>query len=194
MPLARSYDTKDAILHLAISDEAMATKKKLPKPNPTHRSLKPDGSDKNKGSYFRRIEDIKKGLKKIDASNLPTGGRFLFLYYGCEKLGKGIVGIKKEWEAVDAYDQGLELANLKIAANAMKLPVTDAELNTLFQTSSKTSARHWRNEIVHNFGPWNVKSVIAHSAVLNQRMHEFLEKCTPAVLNYLSTKYAHLLP
>jgi hypothetical protein len=35
----------------------MATKKKLPKPNPTHRSLKPDGSDKNKGSYFRRIED-----------------------------------------------------------------------------------------------------------------------------------------
>ena|SRR5258705_11641792 len=75
MPLARSYDTKDAILHLAISDEAMATKKKLPKPNPTHRSLKPDGSDKNKGSYFRRIEDIKKGLKKIDASNLPPGGR-----------------------------------------------------------------------------------------------------------------------
>jgi len=68
----------------------MPRKKKLPKPNATHSSLKPDCSDKNKGSYFRRIEDIKKGLKDIDASSLPPGGGFLFLYYGCEKLGQGM--------------------------------------------------------------------------------------------------------
>src|SRR5712692_10399712 len=172
----------------------MATKKELPKPNPTHRSLKPDGSDENKGSYFRRIEDIKKGLKEIDASSLPPGGRFLFLYYGCEKLGKGIVGIKEEWEAEAAYDRGLELADLKSATKAMKLPVKDGELDTLFLSSSKASARHWRNEIVHNFGPSNVKNVIAHSTVLNQRMHEFLEKSTPAVLNYMKANHPHPLP
>jgi len=33
---------------------------------------------------------------------VPSGGRFLFLYYGCEKLGKGIVGIHKTWAADEA--------------------------------------------------------------------------------------------
>jgi len=163
-----------------------------PKPNPTHRSLKPDGSSLNKGSYFRRIEDIEKGLTRVDASNLPPGGQFLFLYYGCEKLGKGIVGIKAEWEADLAYEQGLQLADLKIAAKAMSLPVTDTELDVLFKSDSNASARHWRNEIVHNFGPSNVDNVVTHSALLNKHMHDFLGKCTPAVLDYLKTKYAHL--
>jgi hypothetical protein len=166
---------------------------KKPKPNPTHWSLKPDGGKTNKGSYYRRIEDIQKGLKKIDASKLPPGGRFLFLYYGCEKLGKGIVGIAEEWEAKAAYDQSLELEMLKAGATAMKLPVSMAELDTLFLTGSRNSARHWRNEIVHNFGPSNVDNVVQNSTHLNRRMHDFLERNTPAVLKYLKIKYENLL-
>jgi hypothetical protein len=163
----------------------MGTKKKSPQPNPTHRSLKPDGSDKNKGSYFRRIEDIQRGLEKISA--LPPGGKFLFLYYGCEKLAKGIVGINAEWEADDAYIQKLDLNDLKTAASAMQLPVTHTELDVIFlnKRTKNTSARYWRNEIAHNFGPSNVDNVIRYSAILNHRMQEFLEKCTPAVLNHL---------
>ena len=153
----------------------------------------PDGGKNNKGSYFRRIEDIKKGLNKIDASNLPSGGRFLFLYYGCEKLGKGIVGIQKEWEAEVAYARGLDLSELKSAIKAMNIPATDDDLDELFLSNSVTSARYWRNEIVHNFGPSNVSNVMKHSLKLNFRMHDFLENCTPTVLRYLKANYEHLL-
>ena len=118
----------------------------------------------------------------------------MFLYYGCEKLGKGIVGIEKQWEAEEAYAQALVLDTLKATVKSMKLPVTDADLDVLFLSSSKTSARYWRNEIAHNFGPSNVHNVIQHSAKLNKRMHEFLEDCTPHVLKFLTVKYAHLLP
>jgi hypothetical protein len=163
-----------------------------PTANPTHWTLKPDGSIK--GTYFRRLEDIERGLKRIDASNLPPGGRFLFLYYGCEKLGKGIVGIAEQWEAEEAYDQKLVLDGLKVAAKAMNLGITDAELDVLFLSSSNTSARYWRDEIAHNFGPSNVDNVIQHSAILNTRIRQFLNTYTPRVLNFLKANYAHLLP
>ena len=104
------------------------------------------------------------------------------------------MGIKAEWEADAAYEQKLKLTDLKNAVKAMKLPVMDSELDKLFLSSSKSSARYLRNEIVHNFGPTNVGNVVKHSAVLNQKMHEFLENCTPEVLKYLKTNYANLLP
>jgi hypothetical protein len=164
-----------------------------PTANPTHWTLKPDR--KIKGTYFRRLDDIECGMKKIDASKLPPGGQFLFLYYGCEKLGKGIVGIAKQWGAEQAYRrQNLELEELKAAAQATNLGVTDAELDVLFLSYSTTSARYWRNEIAHNFGPSNVENVIQHSTTLNSRMHDFLNTYTPRVLNFLRVKYAHLLP
>jgi hypothetical protein len=171
-----------------------AKRKPKPKSNPTHWSLKPAGDKLNKGTYYRRLEDIEKGLREIDKSKLPSGGRFMFLYYGCEKLAKGIVGIHAQWEAEEAYNQSLELAGLKAAASAMKLGIPDAELDALFLSNDKTTARYWRNEIAHNFGPSNVGNIVKHSAALNKRMHDLLDAYTPAVLAYLRANYSHLLP
>jgi hypothetical protein len=162
-----------------------------PTPDAPHWTLKPDRNCK--GSYYRRLDDIKKGLKRIDSSSLPPGGRFLFLYYGCEKLGKGIVGIAQQWPAEEAYEKrGLQLGELKAAVKSIGLSVPDTELDALFASTDKTTARYWRNEIVHNFGPTNVENVIKHSLELNRRMHDFLENWNPAVLRYLSRTYAHL--
>lgn len=170
-------------------------KKAPPVPNPTHKSLKPDGSKNNKGSYYRRLEDIERGLKEIDKSKMPTGGRFLFLYYGCEKLGKGIVGIAREWEADDAYDpdRNLHLNEVQDAAQKMKLAIPDIVLKGLFVGKDKASVRYWRNEIAHNFGPWNVENVVKHSATMNEKMHDFLKEYTPPVLTYLKKHHSHLL-
>jgi len=82
--------------------EGYDRKRRRPKAEPTHWTLKPAGGKNYKGTYFRRLEDIKRGLRIIDNSRMPSGGRFLFLYYGCEKLGKGIVGIHKTWAADEA--------------------------------------------------------------------------------------------
>ena len=69
------------------------------------------------------------------------------------------------------------------------MPAT--ELDALF-ANNNISARYWRNQIAHNFGPSNVKSVVQHSGVLNGKIHEFLKTYTSQVLRYLSTTYAHL--
>jgi hypothetical protein len=163
---------------------------------PTHWTLKPNGGVGYKGTYYRRLEDIGEALKTVDDAKRMKGGQFLYLYYGCEKLGRGIVGIANEWDAEDAYhgNRGLALADLKAAAGSMNIPATMADLDTIFDASSNTSARHLRNEIVHNFGPWNVENAIKESAVLNRVMHDFLTGSTPAVLAYLKAKYLHLLP
>ena len=76
----------------------------------------------------------------------------------------------------------------------MELAIPDAELDALFVSDAKTTARYWRNEVVHNFGPSNVENVVKHSARLNRLMHNFLESRTPAVLAFLKRTYAHLLP
>ena len=135
-----------------------------------------------------------RGLRIIDNSRMPSGGRFLFLYYGCEKLGKGIVGIHKTWAADEAYEQSLHLSELKLAVHGMGLAIPDAELDALFVSDDKRTARYWRNEIVHNFGPSNVQNVVKHSTTLNRLMHNFLESRTPPVLAFLKRTYAHLLP
>jgi hypothetical protein len=119
----------------------MMARPRPPNANPTHWTLKPDGGKRYKGTYFRRLEDIKSGLRVIDASRMPAGGKFLFLYYGCEKLGKGIVGIHRTWDAEQAYEQPLDLAQLKLAAAGMGLAIPDAELDALFVSKDKTTAR-----------------------------------------------------
>ena len=116
-----------------------------PARNPMHPTLKPDPD--RKGSYHRRLDDIKKGLKAVDKSNMPIGGKFLFLYYGCEKLGKGIVGIAPEWAADDAYgeDRSLHLHELKPAAKkstaANRIMVSPRELS--FVSSCPDSMIYW---------------------------------------------------
>jgi hypothetical protein len=56
---------------------ATGKKQKKPKAAPTDETLKP--ADGIKGTYFRRLKDIQRGLSEID-SKMPSGGRFLFLY------------------------------------------------------------------------------------------------------------------
>jgi hypothetical protein len=162
----------------------------MPKAVPTHWSLKPDKN--HKGTYYRRLDDIAKGLRKIDQLEMPPAGKFLFLYYGCEKLAKGIVGIHFQWEAEAASWRILDPRQLRTAAAAMNLAITDAELNLLFSDDAN-SARQLRNKIVHDFGPWNFGNIVENSATLNPRMHAFLDKHTPPVLAHLTANYWHLL-
>jgi hypothetical protein len=85
------------------------------------------------------------------------------------------------------------LVELKIAANAMKLRIPESLLTTLFKSSDSTAARYWRNRVVHDFGPTNVRNVVTHSTILNKKMHDFLKTYTPVVLAYLTKHYGHLL-
>jgi hypothetical protein len=139
-------------------------------------SLKPDPD--LKGSYYRRIEDIERAFKKMEADRLPTASRFLVLYFGCEKLAQGIVGVANGWPPKEVYGPRKfpRLDQIKPAVTVLGLTFPQPDLDHLFEKWNKPttekrlqepiSARDLRDAVVHNFGPANVCYVLTKAAVL----------------------------
>jgi hypothetical protein len=166
----------------------------------TDASLKPDPY--RKGSYYRRIEDIRRALDTLDVSNLPPTPRFVAYFFGCEKLAHGIVGIVSCRPAISQYNRHkwLELNNIKLAASAMELHISASELEWIFADFKQqkllegglapASARVLRNNLIHNFGPSNVKKIVLAAPVLIPMMERFLN-CTDDVFAHLQARFAH---
>lgn len=162
-------------------------------------SLKPDPG--RKGSYYRRIEDIQRALKVLGVPSLPPGPQFLAYYFGCEKLAHGIIGIHATRPASDEFGHKtrLRLADIKIAAQAMGLPIGVNDLNWLFADHGEqhllqtqgSSARVLRNSLTHDFGPTNAQHLISAASTHLSRMLTFLG-CTRHVLTFLHTNFAHV--
>ena len=163
---------------------AKKAKKKKRIPQPTHQSLK--ALPKLKGGYYRRIKDIDRALERgeIAFNNLPPVVQFLFLFFGCEKLALAILGIDARYASDDAYGRGqfVKLRELKRSVAAMGVSVSPAELDAIFGPSD-TSARELRHQIVHDFGPSNVKKADDHCQSHNQTMRKFLD-CIEEIHEY----------
>ncbi len=157
-------------------------------------SLKPDPL--RKGSYYRRLADVSRGLESLEVNKLSETMRFFAYYFGCEKVARGLSGIHARRPAKDAYHhrQGLKLDDIKAAAAVIGLRIPPQDLDWLFadhneqhilQTtpSYMNSARHLRNLVTHEFGPSNVARVTMHVPFHNPRMEEFLS-CVPAIFEY----------
>jgi len=157
-------------------------------------SLKPD--PRRKGSYYRRIEDIARALESLKSDKLSETMLFLVLYFGCEKIARGLIGIHRRRSATDAYRPGarIQLKDIKASVAGLGLSVLEEDLDWLFasdrqqgllrQTSELTnSARHLRNNLTHDFGPTNVARIAKHAPFLNPKMKSFLG-CVPEILAY----------
>jgi hypothetical protein len=163
-------------------------------------SLKPD--PKRKGSYYRRIEDIQRALDRLAVDAFPLPARFMALYFACDKLAHGVVGIYEGAAAQAAYKKSLDLSKLKQAAHLIGLPIIDDELEDLFagprdsyvltrNSANGGSARMLRNNLVHEFGPTNAGHVLSHAAFFMPKMAALLA-CTPLVLDYLKAHFSHI--
>jgi hypothetical protein len=163
-------------------------------------SLKPDPH--RKGSYYRRIADVARGLESLQVKELSETMRFFVYYFGCEKIARGLVGMHSRCPATAAYHhrQSLKLNDIKAAAAAFGLNVAPPDLDWLFAdfneqhllqaTSSCTnSARYLRNLVTHDFGPSNVARVTGHARFHNSRMEAFLA-CVPAIFEYQKLHFA----
>lgn len=163
-------------------------------------SLKPDPLRKD--SYYRRIEDVARGLESLDIKSLSETMRFFAYYFGCEKIARGLTGIHARRPATKAYHhkQGLKLNDVKAAAAAIGLQVSQQDLDWLFADfneqhllqatpSCTNSARHLRNLVTHHFGPSNIAQVAKHAPYHNPRMETFLG-CVPAILEYQRLHFA----
>ena len=157
-------------------------------------SLKPD--PRRKGSYYRRIEDIARALESLQSDKLSETILFLVLYFGCEKIARGLVGIHARLPATEAYGRGrrIQLKDIKASAAGLGLSVLEEDLDWLFASEKQqhmlrptseltNSARHFRNNLTHDFGPTNVARIAKHAPFLNPKMKSFLA-CVPEILAY----------
>jgi len=158
-------------------------------------SLKPDPN--RKGSYYRRIEDIRRALDSLGVDHLSDAMQFLAYYFGCEKLAHGIVGVHLRWPATKTYHHRryLRLDEIKAATAALGLPVAHDDLEWVFADFHEqgllqsptpvcnTSARVLRNTLGHDLGPTNVARIMAHAPFHNPKMRSFL-RCVEPVLAY----------
>ena len=164
-------------------------------------SLKPDPH--RKGSYYRRLEDIERGLRLLNTSAASAEMRFFAHYFGCEKVARGIVGIHATHPAEKVYGPNfrLKLARIKAAATTLGLPVKPQDLDWLFAAHDEqdllqspapdltNSARHLRNTLTHDFGPTNLARVSQHTVLLNPKMEALLGSI-PTILAYLQAHFA----
>ena len=111
----------------------------------------------------------------VRLDSLPPEVQFLFLYFGCEKLGLAILGVEGKYSAEDAYGHGkfIHLEQLKKAAMGMKLSVTSDDLNKIFGRGIG-SARQLRHLLVHNLGPTNARKAQTEGAAHIPTLKKFL--------------------
>lgn len=166
-------------------------------------SLKPD--PRRKGSYYRRLEDVDRGLQNLRSGGLSAPVRFFVDYFGCEKIARGLIGIHAQLPASKAYHHGktLCLAEIQDAAAALALPVSSDDLQWLFadfkeqrllQTSTpgiSYSARCLRNKVMHDFGPSHIALVAAHAPFLNPKLQALLAS-VPAILEYQTRHFCNV--
>jgi hypothetical protein len=148
---------------------------------------------KVKGTYFRRINDIELALDKFGADQLSTPAKFVAYYWGCEKLGKAIVGIASERPASEQFPEdmsGPPMDNVLVQKKLSKLNIQfdDGRLKLLFEPQKNvlkpTSAMRIRNRLFHDFGPTQVDHVVKNARTLFPIMVDFL--------NLRSSVIAHL--
>jgi hypothetical protein len=149
-----------------------------------------------KGSYYRRLEDIRCALAKFEVTALPPNSpaQFVAYYFGAEKLAKAIVGINKALPAENAIRRNVDHEDTKFAAREMKLKISQADLDALFEPQSRlpqpSSAITIRNRLSHDFGPTQVGHIRQHAPRLVPIMVKFIGDDIDPVLRHLRTLWA----
>ena len=148
-----------------------------------------------KGSYYRRLEDVRRALDSFGTKALPANSpaQFVAYYFGAEKLAKAIVGINKVRLPKSAFRQPVDLAETKAAARDLKLQISQTELDALFEhqtrVSQPSSAITIRNRLTHDFGPTQVWHIHQHAPRLVLIMIRFIANIDLA-LQHLRTEWA----
>src|SRR5882757_9889914 len=93
---------------------------------------------RTKGTYSRRLTDIRLATGKFSTAKLPNDSpaRFLGYYFGCEKLAKAMLGIARLWPAEKAFyhKTPLDLEQLRAAIKKLGIAFADLELTNIFGT------------------------------------------------------------
>jgi hypothetical protein len=140
------------------------------------------------GSYYRKIEDIGRGLAELRAESLPEPARFIALYFGCEKLAKMMAGIFLGRNANAATEGKLKIDELRAAIVELRISFPPSDIDELFVSGRNNvaieSGRALRDRLNHEFGPTNVRRIRERAPALTPIARSFLGK-SQDVLSHL---------
>ena len=111
-------------------------------------------------AYLKSGNEIIPGLEKLNIQSMTAEKCFIYYYFACEWMAKIFYGISDNKTVTELEgDRGFYVRRIRKARQNLDLSITTEELNALFYTKNKKSARNIRNNIVHKFGRKNLQEI-----------------------------------
>ncbi len=148
-----------------------------------------------KGSYVRMIEDIGRALDYLKVEQMPPTSAFLFYYISCEKLAKIMMAICQRKTRAEIFGQGSYTpgaGDIRDYSQRLECNVRLSDINCIFDSKNKHSARKLRDIFVHEVGPSHAKQIVDHSPSLVPKMKNFLDS-RGTVIQFIKTNAEILL-
>ena len=111
-------------------------------------------------AYLKSGNEIISGLERLKIQSMRAEKSFLYYYFACEWMAKIFYGLSINKSIIELKKTGtFDIEWIRKAQQNLGLSITLEELNALFYTKNKKSARHTRNKIAHNFAESTLQEI-----------------------------------
>ena len=111
-------------------------------------------------AYLKSGNEIISGLERLVIRDMPIEKRFIYYYFACEWMAKIFYGLSVNKSISKLKNtHKFYIKWIRKARQNLELSITPEELNALFNTNNKNSARNIRNRIAHNFAESTLQEI-----------------------------------
>ena len=103
-------------------------------------------------AYLKSGNEIISGLEILNIQYMTAEKSFIYYYFACEWMAKIFYGLSVNMDITELKNtRKFYIEWIRKARQNLELSITPEELNALFYTKNKKSARRIRNKTAHNF-------------------------------------------
>ena len=116
-------------------------------------------------AYLKSGNEIISGLERLNIKSMTAEQKLTFYYFACECLAKILYGISSNKTMSELRNlKKFDVRWIKKAKRDFNLSITPEELDVLFNSNNKESARYIRNKIAHEFGRKSLQEMAERKA------------------------------
>ena len=128
-------------------------------------------------AYLKSGNEIILGLERLNIKSMTAEQKLIFYYFACEWLAKILYGISSNKTISELKNlKKFDVRWIKKAKRDFNLSITPEELDVLFNSSNKESARYIRNKIAHEFGQKYLQEMEEHGTKYNPIFEKLLKE------------------
>ena len=111
-------------------------------------------------AYLKSGNEIISGLERLKIQYMTAEKSFIYYYFACEWMAKILYGLSVNMSIIELKKpRSFDIEWIRKARQNLDLSITPEELNALFYTKNKKSARHIRNKTAHNFAESTLQEI-----------------------------------